>query len=67
MEVRAMHNDSGGIVGWCCTTFLFVVNMVTPQDWSYVMAGVAAGATAFFYVARTIEIIRGKKNDDGGK
>lgn len=58
-----MHNEQGGIIGWTCTAFLMVVNMVTPQDWSYIMASITAGATAVFYIARTVEIIR-KRNDE---
>jgi hypothetical protein len=61
-----MHNEQTGIVGWSATAFLMVVNMVTPQDWSYIMASITAGATAVFYIARTVEIIR-KKSDDAQK
>lgn len=61
-----MHNEQGGIIGWTCTAFLMVVNMVTPQDWSYIMASITAGATAVFYIARTVEIIR-KKSDNESK
>ena len=64
MEVRAMHNDSTGIIGWVATSFFMVVSMITPQDWSYIMASVTAGATAMFYIARTIEIFRKKNHDD---
>ena len=66
MEVKAMHNDQTGLVGWIATSFFMLVNMITPQDWSYIMASVTAGATAMFYIARTVEIFR-KKNDDESK
>ena len=61
-----MHNEQTGIVGWFCTGFFMVVNMITPQDWSYIMASITAGATAVFYIARTVEIIR-KKSDNESK
>ena len=61
-----MHSEQTGFIGWACTGFLFIVNMVTPQDWSYIMASVTAGATAVFYIARTVEIIR-KKSDNEPK
>ena len=58
-----MHNEQTGIIGWVATTFMFIISMITPQDWSYIMASVTAGATALFYIARTVEIIR-RRNDD---
>lgn len=60
------HDNQGGLFGWGATMLFMIVNMITPQDWSYVMASVAAGATAAFYIARTVEIIR-KKSDDESK
>lgn len=61
----SLNNDTG-LVGWCCTSFLFVFNMITPQDWSYVMAGIAAGGTAFFYIAKGIQVLT-KKDEPGDK
>lgn len=66
MKMIPMHNENGGVVGWLCTSFLFVINMITPQDWSYIMAGVAAGGTAFYYIAKGISVIN-KKDEPGDK
>lgn len=60
------HNNEPGVVGWACTSFLFVVNMITPQDWSYIMTGIAAAATGVYYVAKTINVIS-KKDEPGDK
>jgi hypothetical protein len=63
---KMQHDQSGGLIGWACTSFLFVLNMVAATEWSAIMTAIAAGATATFYIARTIEIIKGK-NKDGDK
>lgn len=59
-------NEQGGIGGWIATSFLFVINMITPQDWSYIMAGIAAGGTAFFYIAKGVQILK-RKDEPGDK
>lgn len=65
-EGMTMHHDNqGGLFGWGATGLFMLVNMITPQDWSYVMASIAAGCTAAFYVARVYEIVSKKKKDEG--
>lgn len=60
------HNEPG-LLGWACTSFLFVINMITPQDWSYIMTGIAAGATGVFYIAKTINVIRRRNEPESDK
>lgn len=61
----SQSNDTG-LVGWACTSFLFVLNMITPQDWSYIMTGIAAGMTGVYYIAKTINVFT-KKDEPGDK
>jgi len=61
----SQSNDTG-LVGWACTSLLFVINMITPQDWSYIMTGIAAGMTGVYYIAKTINVFT-KKDEPGDK
>jgi hypothetical protein len=42
------------------------MNMITPQDWSYIMTGIAAGMTGVYYIAKTINVFT-KKDEPGDK
>lgn len=57
-----MENNNMGILGWITTILLSIKALfITPQSFYFIMAGIAAGCTAVYYVIKTIKHI---KNED---
>lgn len=57
-----MENNDIGIIGWLTTIVLSIKALfITPQSFYFIMAGIAAGCTAVYYVIKTIKHIKNEK------
>lgn len=52
-----------GILGWITTILLSIKALfITPQSFYFIMAGIAAGCTAVYYVIKTIKHIKNENH-----
>lgn len=53
-----------GIIGWFSTIILGIKALfITPESFSFIMTGIAAGATGCYYIVKTIKHIKGNEKN----